>query len=75
MTEFVANECHFASIEMSFYMITKEFNSRMNFDVVNLSTNIIRKRILKRKCADISKKMKKIRKFVFENIKNVEKNN
>ena len=44
----------------------------MNFDIVNLSINITRKRILKRKATDISKKMKNIRKFVTENMKNVE---
>ena len=35
------------------FMITKEFNFRINFDVVSLSTHIIRKRILKRKAIDI----------------------
>ena len=52
------------------FMITKEFNSRMSFDIVDLSTNILRKHILKRKTADISKKMKEIRKLVTENMKN-----
>ena len=72
MTKFVVNECHSMLIEMSFFMITKKFNFRINFDVINFSTYIIRKRILKRKTADISKKIKEIRKFVTENIKNVQ---
>ena len=45
----------------------------MNFDVIDLSTNIIRERILKRKAANITKKMNEIRKFVTENMKNVQK--
>ena len=52
MTKFVANECYFASIEMFSFIITKKFNSRMSFDVVDFSTNIIQKRILKRKIAN-----------------------
>ena len=43
----------------------------MNFDVVNLSTNIIQKRILNRKATDLSKKIKKIKKFITENMTNV----
>ena len=42
----------------------------MNFDVINLSTNIIRERILKRKTANITKKINEIKKFIIENIKN-----
>ena len=75
MTKFVANKCYSTSIEMFSFIITKEFNSRMNFDVVDFSTNIIRKRILKRKAANISKEMKRIRKFVIENIEDAQKNN
>ena len=52
-------------------MITKELNLRINFDLVNLSTYIIRKRILKRKIADILKETKKIKNFVIKNIKDV----
>ena len=44
----------------------------MSFDVVDLSTNIIQKRILKRKAANISKKMKKFRMFVTKNMKDVQ---
>ena len=45
----------------------------MNFDVIDFSTNIIRERILKRKAANITKKMNEIRKFVTENMKNAQK--
>ena len=47
----------------------------MSFDVINFSKNIIRKCILKRKAADISEKIKEIKKFVIENIKDDLKNN
>ena len=70
MTKFVVNECHFAFIEIFSFMITKDFNSRMNFDVIDFSTNITRERILKRKAANITKKMNEIKKFVIENMKN-----
>ena len=73
MTKFVVNECYFAFIEVFFFIITKDFNSRMNFDVIDFSTNIIRERILKRKAANITKKMNEIRKFVTENMKNAQK--
>ena len=73
MTKFVVNECYFAFIEIFFFMITKDFNSRMNFDVIDFSTNIIRERILKRKTANITKEMNEIRKFVIENMKNAQK--
>ena len=41
--------------------------------MIDLSTNIIHERILKRKAADITKEMIEITKFVTENIKNVQK--
>ena len=53
-------------------MITKDFNSQMNFDVIDLSTNITRERILKRKAANITKEMNEIKKFVTENMKNAQ---
>ena len=40
---------------------------------MNFSSNIIRKRILKRKIANITEKMKEIRKFVTKNMKNASK--
>ena len=45
----------------------------MSFDVIDLSTNIIRERILKRKAANITKKINDIKKFVTENMKNAQK--
>ena len=45
----------------------------MSFDVIDFSTNITRERILKRKAANITKKMNEIRKFVTENMKNAQK--
>ena len=44
----------------------------MSFDVINFSTNIIRKCILKRKAANSLKKMKEIKKFVIKNMKDVQ---
>ena len=41
--------------------MTKRLNFRINFDVVNLLTHIIRKRILKFKVANILKKLKKLK--------------
>ena len=67
MTEFVVNECYSTLTEMFFFMITTEFNLRMNFDIMNLSTHITRKRILKRKIANILKEMKKIKKTFHKN--------
>ena len=72
MTKFAINKCYFASIEVFSFMITKEFNSRMNFDAINFTTNIIRKRILKRKTANITEEIKEIKKFVIENMKNAQ---
>ena len=72
MTKFVVNECQSAFIEIFSFMITKDFNSRVNFDIIDFSTNITCERILKRKAADITEKMKEIRKFVIENIKDVQ---
>ena len=45
----------------------------MNFDIVDLSPIIIRKRILKRKTVDIFDEMKNIRKFIIKNIQKVQK--
>ena len=70
MTKFVVNECHFAFTEIFSFMITKDFNSRMSFDVIDFSTNITRERILKRKAANITKEMNEIKKFVTKNMKN-----
>ena len=67
----VANKCCFTSIKMFFFIITEEFNSRINFDVVDFSINIFRKRILKRKTANILKKIKEFKKFITENMNNV----
>ena len=44
----------------------------MNFDVIDLSTNITRKRILKRKAVNIFKEIKEIKEFVTKNMKNVQ---
>lgn len=52
-------------------MATRGFNTRMSFDVVDLSANI-RERILKRKAADISEEMEDIRKFVIENMRDAQ---
>ena len=56
---------------MSPFMATRGFNTRMSFDVVDLSANI-RERILKRKAADISEEMEDIRKFVIENMRDAQ---
>ena len=72
MTEFAINECHLI-ITKIFFLITKNFNFRMNFDIVDLSPIIIRKRILKRKTVDIFDEMKNIRKFIIKNIQKVQK--
>ena len=68
MTEFAINECHSITTEVSSFLITKDFNFRMNFDIVDLSTIITRERILKRKTVDIFDEMKNIRKFIIKNI-------
>ena len=45
----------------------------MNFDIVDFSTIIIRKRVLKRKTVDIFDEMKNIKKFIIKNIQKVQK--
>ena len=73
MTEFAINECHSITTEVSSFLITKDFNFRMNFDIVDLSTIITRERILKRKTVDIFDEMKNIREFIIKNIQKVQK--
>ena len=73
MTEFAVNECHSITTEIFSFLITKDFNSRMNFDIVDLSTIITRERILKRKTVDIFDEMKNIREFIIKNIQKVQK--
>ena len=67
MTKFVVNAYYFALTKMIFIIITKEFIFYINFDVINLSTNILQKRILKHKTINILNEIKDIRKFVTEN--------
>ena len=73
MTEFAINECHSITTEISSFLITKDFNLRMSFDIVDLSTIITRERILKRKTVDIFDEMKNIREFIIKNIQKVQK--
>ena len=73
MTEFAINECHSITTEISSFLITKDFNLRMSFDIVDLSAIITRKRILKRKIVDIFDEMKNIREFIIKNIQKVQK--
>ena len=73
MTEFAVNECHSITTKIFFFLITKDFNFRMNFDIVDFSTIIIRKRVLKRKTVDIFDEMKNIRKFIIKNIQKIQK--
>ena len=73
MTEFAVNECHLITTEILSFLITKDFNSRISFDIVDFSTIIIRKRVLKRKRVDIFDEIKNIRKFIIKNIQKVQK--
>ena len=73
MTKFAINECHSITTEIFFFLITKNFNLRISFDIVNLSTTITQERILKRKAVDIFDEMKNIREFIIKNIQKVQK--
>ena len=48
MTEFAINECHSITTEIFSFLITKDFNLCMSFDIVDLSAIITRERVLKR---------------------------
>ena len=73
ITKFAINKCHSIITKVFSFIITKDFHSRINFDIVDLSTIIIRERVLKRKTIDIFDEMKNIRKFITENIEKVQK--
>ena len=73
MTEFAINECHSITTEIFSFLITKDFNLRMSFDIVDFSAIITRERILKRKTVDIFDEMKNIREFIIKNIQKVQK--
>ena len=73
MTEFAINKCHSITTKIFSFLITKDFNFRINFDIVDLSIITTRERVLKRKTVNIFDEMKNIKKFIIKNIQKIQK--
>ncbi len=59
MIEFVSNITTFAFTELFVFLANYEFESRINFDLIDIE-DTIKKRILIKKAFDITKKMRNI---------------
>jgi hypothetical protein len=72
MIEFASNVTTFAFTKLFVFLTNYEFESKMNFDSIDIE-NTIKERILIKKTFDITKKMKNIWKFIKERLTNAQK--
>ncbi len=75
MTKFHSNAITFAFNELSIFMTNYEFESRMNFDFLNIETNerlSDKKRILTQKTTIIIEKMRDIWNFIKKKLVNAQ---
>jgi ribosomal protein L11 len=72
MIEFASNVITFAFTELFVFLANYEFESKMNFDSIDIE-NTIRERILIKKAFNITKKMKNIWKFIKEKLTNAQR--
>ncbi len=72
MIEFVSSVITSAFTELFVFLANYDFESRMNFDSIDIE-NTIKERIFIKKASDITKKMRNIWKFIKEKLINAQK--
>ena len=66
--EFFVNACISSFIDIIFFLVNYDFNSRINFDFIDIESETTRERIEKQKTKNINDKIKKIWKFAIDNL-------